>query len=51
MTVLTDNDSTTNTAKADTKKWTISWEGNVSTFAAKAVNSQVQIKSITVTLK
>lgn len=48
MTVLTDNDST---AKADTKKWTISWEGNVSTFAAKAVNSQVQIKSITVTLK
>lgn len=51
MTVLTDNDSTTNTAKADTKNWTISWEGNVSTFAAKAVNSQVQIKSITVTLK
>lgn len=51
MTVLTDNDSTTNTAKADTEKWTISWEGNVSTFAAKAVNSQVQIKSITVTLK
>ena len=51
MTVLTDNDSTTNTAKADTKKWTISWEGNVSTFAAKAANSQVQIKSITVTLK
>lgn len=48
MTVLTDNNST---AKADTKKWTISWEGNVSTFAAKAVNSQVQIKSITVTLK
>lgn len=48
MTVLTDNDST---AKADTKKWTISWEGNVNTFAAKAVNSQVQIKSITVTLK
>lgn len=47
MTVLTDNDST---AKADTKKWTISWEGNVNTFAAKAVNSQVQIKSITVTL-
>lgn len=29
MTVLTDNDST---AKADTKKWTISWEGNVSTL-------------------
>ena len=48
MTVLTDNNST---AKADTKKWTISWEGNVSTFAAKAVNTQVQIKSITVTLK
>lgn len=48
MTVLTDNNST---AKADTEKWTISWGGNVSTFAAKAVNSQVQIKSITVTLK
>lgn len=49
MTVLTDNTNTT--AKADTQKWTISWEGNVSTFAAKAVNTQVQIMSITVTLK
>lgn len=48
MTVLTDNNTT---ASADKTKWTISWNGNVSTFAAKAVNTQVQIKSITVTLK
>lgn len=48
MTVLTDNNST---AKADTGAWTISWTGSLDKFVAHAVNSQVQIKTITVTLK
>ena len=48
MTVLTDKDST---AKSDNTAWTISWAGSVSSFEAKAVNSQVQITAIEVTLK
>lgn len=39
------------TAKADTKTLKISWSGNVSSFEADAVTSQVRIKEITVTYR
>lgn len=38
-------------AVADTKAFTISWSGNSDKFVAQAVNGQVRITEITVTLK
>lgn len=38
-------------AVADTKAFTISWSGNLDKFVAQAVNGQVRITAITVTLK